>query len=218
MNIGKFIVIDGTDGSGKATQTKLLVERLAREGHPVRSISFPRYGQKSAGPVEEYLSGTYGTAEAVGAYRASVLYAVDRFAASGELRGWLDAGNIVVADRYVAANMGHQGGKIADPEERRRFLEWNDGLEYGLFGIPRPDLNLILHVPPEVSVRLMADRSKLDIHEQNLAHLKDAEACYLDIARSSAEFQLIECAPCGEILTREQIHGLIWEAVAPLLG
>src|SRR3954468_22900663 len=114
MKKGKFIVIDGTDGSGKATQTKLLVKRLQKSGHKVRIEDFPQYGKKSAGPVEDYLNGLYGSADQLGAYIPSIFYAVDRFAASERIRKHLAAGFIVVSNRYVTSNMAHQGGKIAN--------------------------------------------------------------------------------------------------------
>ncbi|HDH07740.1 MAG TPA: thymidylate kinase, partial [Candidatus Moranbacteria bacterium] len=146
MKIGKFIVIDGTDGSGKATQTKLLVERLKNDGHDVEIADFPQYGKKSAGLIEKYLNGKYGSAEEVGPYRASIFYACDRYDASFKIRKAVEEGKIVISNRYVTANMGHQGGKIKDPEERKKYFNWLYNLEYETFSIPRPDLNIILHV------------------------------------------------------------------------
>lgn len=214
-------MIDGIDGSGKSLQSEMLIEHLKKENYPVEIISFPQYGQKSAGPVEEYLTGAYGTAEEVGPYRASVLYAVDRFAAAPKIRHWLEEGNIVVANRYVASNMGHQGGKIKNDEERRIFFEWNDNLEYNIFKIPRPDLNIILHVTPEISqelVRKKAEREylsggKKDIHETDLEHLKNAEKTYLEIASRFPNFHLIECIADNHILTPEEIHQKIWDLI-----
>jgi dTMP kinase len=110
---GVFIVIDGTDGAGKKTQTDILCEKLKAYGFAVEIADFPQYGHKSAGLVEEYLNGRYGTAEAVGPYAASIFYACDRYDASFKIRKWLAEGKVVVSNRYVAANMGHQGGKIA---------------------------------------------------------------------------------------------------------
>jgi len=220
MPRGAFIVIDGTDGSGKATQTKLLVERLRAEGKAVETISFPQYGQKSCGPVEEYLSGKYGSASDVGPYRASVLYAVDRFDASSKIQGWLDQGSVVVADRYVGSNMGHQGSKIADPEERKRFFDWEMHLEHDLFGIPRPDVNVVLHVPSAISHELMKNREskhglKQDVHEQDPHHLRLAEEAYLDMTRQFETFQLIECVEQGALLSPERVHDKVWSIVSP---
>jgi len=220
MKNGKLIVIDGMDGSGKTEQTRLLIERMAREGIAVEQISFPRYGKKSCGPVEEYLSGKWGSPEAVGPYRASVFYAVDRWAAfrEGDLSP-LELGVHMIANRYVASNKGHQGSKIADPAERLAFFQWNDELEHGVFGIPRPDLNVILHVPAEVSLKLLAKRGRPPDAHENLEHLKAAEATYLEIARTLQGFALIECAtPDGkDILPLEDIHEMVWSAVRPLL-
>ncbi len=110
--LGKFIVIEGLDGSGKSTQSKLLTQYLRKEGYKVEKIDFPQHGEKSAGLVDEYLNGKYGSSEEVGPYRASVFYACDRYDASFKIRKWLKEGKIVVSDRYVASNVGHQGGKI----------------------------------------------------------------------------------------------------------
>lgn len=214
---GKLFVIDGTNGSGKATQTALLIDRLRKEGHKVEAAAFPQYGQKSAGPVEAYLAGEFGTPDQVGPRRGSIFYAVDRYAASRRIREWLDAGIHVVADRYVASNMGHQGSKIADKDERMAFYRWNDELEFGLFGIPRPDLNVILHVAPEVSMMLLEKRgTKPDAHE-NLEHQRAAERTYLEIAATFPGFALIECTAGDGILPVEAIHESVWTMVRPLL-
>jgi dTMP kinase len=215
---GKFIVIEGTDGSGKKTQADLLVEHLRADGQEVATISFPRYGRPSAGPVEDYLSGKYGSPEQVGAYRASIFYAVDRYAISHEIRAKLTAGCHVVCDRYVASNMGHQGSKLKDATERFNYYRWIMELEFGLFGIPRPDLNLILHVPVETALQLIEKRGNTkDAHETDPEHLHTAERTYLEISRNFNGFTLIECAPNGNLLSREDIHESVWKATAPLL-
>ncbi len=219
-------MIDGTDGSGKATQTEFLASRLRAAGFAAEVADFPQYGKKSAGLVEEYLNGRYGTAEEVGPYRASILYAADRYDASFQIRKWLDEGKIVISNRYVTANMGHQGGKIANPLERKSYFDWLDKLEYGLFNIPRPDLNLILHVDAAVAQRLVdkkGDREyvggeKRDIHEADLEHLRNAERVYLEIAKTFPGFSLIECTRAGEIMSREEIAGMVWLQVSRLLG
>ncbi|MFC1787711.1 dTMP kinase [Patescibacteria group bacterium] len=223
MNKGKLIVIDGTDGSGKATQTEFLIERLKKEGLSVQTISFPQYGQKSAGMVEEYLSGKYGTASQVGPKPSSIFYAVDRFDASFKIKKWLESGQTVVSDRYVGSNMGHQGSKISDPDERMKFYEWNMNLEHELFGIPKPDLNVVLHVPAEISFKLAQDRGgwkadiKTDIHETDINHLKDSVQAYLDITNRFDMFKLVKCVENEKLLTREEIHNRVWELVSPLI-
>lgn len=222
MPKGVFIVVDGTDGSGKATQTKQLVERLAREEYSVETIAFPQYGNKSCGPVEEYLEGKYGDANDVGPYKGSVLYAVDRFDASKTIKKWLDDGKVVIADRYVGSNMGHQGSKITDPKERKAFFEWAMQFEHELMRIPRPDVNLVLHVPAETTVELTKDRAlksnlSHDVHEADIAHLKAAEQTYIEMTKQFEEFHLIECMEQDQLLTPENIHELIWDYVQTYL-
>lgn len=218
---GVFIVIDGTDGSGKATQSRLLVERLKDEGFGVATFSFPQYNTKSAGPTEEYLAGKYGSAAEVGPYRGSIFYAVDRYDASFKIRVALAEGKVVVSDRYVGSNLGHQGGKIHEAEERLKFFHWNDGLEHNLFGIPRPDINIVLHVPPEISQKLADSGAKKgvshDIHESNFQHLKDAETAYLEIVKLFENFKLVECIEDDEYLPPKKIHEKIWQIINPLL-
>ncbi len=217
---GRLIVIDGTDGSGKATQTNLLVQRFRNEGLPVETISFPKYGHKSAGALEEYLEGKYGHAHEVTAHQASVLYAVDRFDASFQIRDWLDAGTHVVADRYVGSNMGHQGSKIDDPLERQAFFQWEMEFEHELMGIPKPDINIVLHVPARTTIELMKEREyksnlKKDIHEDDHTHLIAAEQSYLEIVNCFDNFHRIECVQDEQLLSREDIHELVWNAILP---
>ncbi len=225
MNKGKLIVIDGTDGSGKATQTNILVTRLKKKGYKVALVDFPRYGERSATLVEDYLNGKFGTAEEVGPYRSSIFFAVDRYVASLQVRTWLRDGYIVIANRYVTANMGHQGGKIHDAKKRKKFFRWLDTLEFGLFGIPRPDATIILHVPAAIAqtfvdkkgYRQYVSGTKRDLHEADLAHLRAAEKTYLEIADLLPKTQLIECADGDHILKREEIHRKIWNTVKKLL-
>jgi dTMP kinase len=217
---GRFIVIDGTDGTGKATQTKLLVEELKKNGYPLEMTDFPQYGTKSAGLIEEYLNGKYGQ---VGPEAASIFYAIDRFDASFKIRNWLNEGKIVISNRYVTANAGHQGGKIADDLDRLKFFKWLDNLEYNIFGIPKPDLNIILHVPAEVAQKLVdlksaderkyANGKKRDLHEADLNHLKNAEKVYLQIAKLFPNTKLVECMAGKELMSPEQIHNKVWELV-----
>jgi len=222
---GKFIVIDGTDGSGKTTQLNLLKNRLEAEGYVVAIADFPQYNTKSAGLVEEYLSGKYGKADEINSYKASIFYAVDRYDASFKIRQWLREGKIVLANRYTSANMGHQGCKIENPLERRVFFNWLDDLEYKIFEIPRPDLSIILHVDSAISQRLIKERGRedwngktADIHEDNLEHLKKAEQVYLEIANNFPNFKLINCTRNNELLNREEVSLLIWPAVNQIIN
>lgn len=214
---GKFIVIDGTDGSGKTTQLQLLASKLSAENYDVEIADFPQYNTKSAGMVEEYLSGKYGGADDVNPYAASLFYSVDRFDASLQIRKWLNEGKIVISNRYISSNFAHQGGKIDNPLERKLFFDWLSEIEYKIFNIPKPDLYLILHVEAEISQKLAQNRQRedwkgktKDIHEDNLQHLKKAEQAYLDIAQNLPDFRLIKCTRNNEIMSREDIHYLIW--------
>jgi len=222
---GKLIVIDGTDGSGKTTQFHLLKEKLEKQGYQVEVADFPQYNTKSAGLVEEYLSGKYGSADDVDPYKASVFYAVDRYDASFQMKKWLEEGKIILSNRYVSASMGHQACKIDNSLERKLFLNWLYDLEYKVFEIPKPNLSIILHVAPEISQKLAKDRAREDwdgktndIHEENLDHLKSAEQSYLDIAQNFPDFTLIECVRNNDIMSREEIHEKVWEKAKELLG
>ena len=224
--LGKFIVIDGTDGSGKGTQTDLIIQRLEKNNYQAAKADFPQYGKKSAALVEEYLNGKYGSAEAVGPYRASIFYAVDRYDASFKIKKWLNQGKIVIANRYVASNMGHQGGKIDDSSVRQVFFDWLDYFEYDLMDIPRPDQTIILHVDAAVAQNLVDRKgerpyikgAKRDIHEADLNHLRRAEQVYSEIAANFPGFTLIECSPGGRILTRGQINDLLWQEIKKILA
>lgn len=221
---GKLIVIDGSDGTGKATQTKLLIKRLQKAGYKVRVEDFPQYGKKSAGPVEDYLSGLYGTADELGAYIPSIFYAIDRFAASDRIRKHLAHGDIVVSNRYVTANMAHQGGKIANAGQRAKFFHWLDDFEYRFFKIPKPDLHIILHLPPRISVQLLKKRGpkfylgtkRRDIHETDIQHLESAEKIYLQIAKKF-KYPVIESYVDKKLLTPEEVSDKIFPIVKKYL-
>ncbi len=220
-----FIMIEGTDGSGKSLQTEMLVKHLTDEKKPVQQISFPRYGERSAAVIEDYLNGKFGSSEEVGPYRASIFYAVDRYAASQQIKTWLSEGYIVIANRYVGSNMGHQGGKIQDLTERKKFFDWVYDLEYNIFQIPKPNVNIILHVSPETSQSLIDKKEareylhgkKRDIHEDDLLHLKNAEEAYINIATTFPEFKLIECEENKIIQSPEIIHQKIWAEISKSL-
>lgn len=222
---GKFIVIDGTDGSGKATQIKLLVKKLKEKGYEVEIADFPQYGHKSAALVEEYLNGKFGPAEEVGPYRASIFYACDRYEASFKIKKWLEEGKIVISNRYVSANVGHQGGKIKDLKERNKYLNWLFDLEFNIFKIPKPDKNILLYMPPEIGYQLVdqkdlrkyIEKNKMkDIHEENLKHLRDAADAYL-YAAEKYNWDKIDCAPNNRLRVIQDISDEIWQKVMHIL-
>ena len=176
---GKLIVFEGTDGSGKATQSKLLFERLQREGVDCRKLNFPRYGEKSAALVELYLGGAFGTHPSdVNAYAASTFFAVDRYASYRTDWGEIyENGGLILSDRYTTSNAIHQGSKLPEAE-LPAFFDWLYDLEYGKMGLPRPDLVLYLDVDLPTSLKRMQHRqeklnTKADIHEQDEAYLEN---------------------------------------------
>jgi dTMP kinase len=227
MPKGFFLVIDGTDGSGKGTQTTRLVERLKSESRDIVMVDFPRYGNPSAYFVERYLRGEYGSLKDIDAYRASTFYALDRFDAAKDIRAALERGAIVVSNRYVSANKGHQMGKIKDPAERKKFLDWLNGFEYGILGIPKPDLTILLHVPADVGFDLIAKKDERaylngkvrDIHENDREHLRDAEQAYLSLTTLDTfeRWRLIECMDNDRLLSIEEVHERILGIIRPLL-
>ncbi len=232
---GKFIVIDGLDGSGKSTQLKILVGRLRKNGKQVSFFDFPKHGERSATLVDDYLNGKYGSADEVGPYRASIFFACDRYDSSFEIKKQLQAGKIVVSDRYFASNFGHQAGKIKDRVARKKYRRWIYDLEYNIFEIPKPDLNIILKVPAEISLRLsdsrtITDKQKLkrrksylgrmpkDIHEKDFMHLKNAYRAYLEAVREfPQDFKLIDCTQGERLFPPEIIHGKIWREVEKII-
>jgi len=223
---GTFIVIEGTDGSGKTEQFKRLVARLKKVGKKAATVDFPQYGKPSSYFVREYLNGRYGGWREVGPYRASLFYALDRFDISPRIRVTLGKGSVVVANRYLPSNMGHQGAKIKDPRERRRFFRWLYNLEYRILGIPRPNLTLVLHVPAAIAQRLVDGKgkreyvggAKRDIHEADLQHLKLAEQTYLSMVRTfPRDFKLVECFEGNRLLSIGEIHERVWAIVKKYL-
>ena len=216
---GKLFVLEGTDGSGKSTQFPLLLKRLKRLGHSVMTLKFPQYGQKSAGLVEEYLHGKYGMKPTdVNPYVASLFYALDRFDATTKIRAWLTEGSVVLLDRYVDSNAGHQGGKIKSIAHREKFLRWLYNIEYRILKVPRPDIVIILHVPATLSQKLLAEKERRDIHEVDLQHLKDTERSYLWLAQTHPkDHRVVECIERGRLLSPEQIHERIWEVLEQIM-
>ncbi|MFH0906601.1 MAG: deoxynucleoside kinase [archaeon] len=218
-NKGKLIVIDGTDGSGKTTQFELLKKAIVSKGYQIESMHFPQNGHKSAGLVEEYLSGKYGNANEVDPYTASVFYAVDRYDASFKIRDWLSSGKLVLLDRYIQANMGHQSGKIKNKISRDKYLDWLYNLEFNIFNIPKPDLVIILSVDPKKSISLIKERNKKDglkkdrdIHE-NLEHIKQAYEGYIFSAKKY-NWKIINCVDkLGNLRTIEDISKEVYDIV-----
>lgn len=218
---GLFFVIEGSDGSGKSTQYKLLVERLKSEGFSVKEIKFPRYNEEASYFERKYLSGDYGTAEELGPYVPSLFYALDRYDGGKQIQQWLDDGVIVIADRYIGANKAHQGQKIQDLQTRLAYYEWLDQLEFEMLGIPKPDLNIVLSVPAEIAIRLIekrGDSQAKDIHDADPEHLKGANRTYRELCDLYPDtFTHIKCIKHGELMSIPTISNIIYERLTPML-
>ena len=210
MAAKKLIVIEGLDGSGKATQAKRLTEALVEKGIPVREVSFPDYGSDSSALVRMYLSGQFGTdPQDVNAYAASSFFAVDRFASYK--KGWCRdyARGVVIADRYTTSNAVHQCSKLPK-EQWEDFLNWLFDFEYKKLGIPAPDRVIYLNVDPAVSQALMTarysgDENKKDIHERDIAYLRHSREAAAYCAEKLG-WETVDCCRDGQMRSIEDIH------------
>lgn len=224
MNKGKLITIEAGDGSGKATQTKALYDRLLAEGYQVLKVEYPDYQSESSALVRMYLGGEFGQqAENVSAYGASSFFAVDRYASY--LLKWRQAyesGWIILADRYTTSNMVHQAVKLKDSAEREEFLTWLWDFEFGRLQLPVPDRVIYLDMPPEISDRLINSRAakdssrKKDIHEKDTSYLHHCHRAYNEVAEKYGWVK-ISCAQQGNLRTVQDIHEDVYQAVKEIL-
>lgn len=222
MKRGKFIVIEGTDGSGKATQTRLLASALRRRGKKVQTIEFPQHGQSSAAPVDAYLNGDFGTLKEVTPYQAAIFYAVDRAAARKRIGDWLKNGTTVIADRYIASTFAYGGAGLRTAKERKHLRDWAQNLEFGLFKIPRPDRTIFLDVPSRLSRRLVLmkkkrayiQKGKRDLYEKDIRYQEKVRRAYTEYARRDRKVDRIECLVGGMLLSKKQVHAKILAALA----
>ena len=220
--MGKLIVIEGTDGSGKSTQFRLLTHRLEKDNTPFEKLVFPQYGEPSSALIRMYLGGEFGThPKDVNAYTASTFFAVDRFASYKKVWGrWYEQGGLVVSDRYTTSNAVHQASK-KPPEKQKAFLKWLYELEYDHMGLPRPDLVLYLDVPTDFTETLLRSReaatgTHADIHEADTAYLSASRR----MSRIAADFygwKVISCVAEGKMRSMEDIHEEIYRYVKALL-
>lgn len=217
--MGKLIVIEGTDGSGKSTQFQKLTQRLEAENRSFQKLIFPQYAEPSSALIRMYLGGEFGHNPAdVNAYAASAFYAVDRFASYKKVWGqWYENGGLIVSDRYTTSNAVHQASK--EPEEgRQAFLKWLYDFEYDKLGLPRPDLVIYLDVPTDFTEAMMRRREQdtnthADIHEQDMAYLATCRR----MGRAAAAYYgwtVIDCVQGGAMRSIEDIHEEIYRHVA----
>lgn len=219
---GKLIVFEGTDGSGKATQTRLLCEELDKRGIAYRKLEFPRYSEESSALIRLYLSGAFGSKpEDVNAFAAATFFSVDRYASYKQDWGnWYEQGGLILSDRYTTSNAVHQTSK--EPEAKQKeFLRWLYELEYEKLGLPCPDLVIYLDVPTAFTEEMMRSReastgTHADIHEKDTAYL----ATCRKVGRAAAEFYgwtIIDCVRDGAMRSIEDIHNEICRHVAACL-
>ncbi len=222
---GFIIGIEGTDGSGKQTQTNKLLERLLSDGKDVIRQSFPNYESESSGPVRMYLNKELSeTSDEISAYQASMFYAVDRFCTYKAGFGKeYNKGKIIIMDRYVQSNMLHQACKISDLQERDKFLNWLEDIEFDLFELPKPDIVVFLDMPVEVNLKLMEGRqfktgNTKDLHEQDSTHLEKAYNAGKYVAQKYG-WLVISCVDKdGNVRTREDIHEEIYSKIKDKIG
>lgn len=214
---GRLIVIEGSDGSGKATQTALLADRLKKEGLKINTLSFPDYDSESSALVKMYLRGDFGKdANAVSPYAASLFYAADRYASyQTSWRIKYEAGEMFLADRYVASNFVHQGVKLNE-NEREKFIEWLEDLEYNKLNLPKPDMTIFLDMPPEVSLNLVKTRGRSDIHEKDADYLKNVYNTY-NLLSNKFGWEKICCSFENSPKSVEEISGMVYNKVKTMV-
>ena len=220
--MGKLIVIEGTDGSGKSTQFRLLTDRLESEQVKFQKLVFPQYSEPSSALIRMYLGGEFGKSPSdVNAYAASAFYSVDRYSSYRKVWGkWYEEGGLVVSDRYTTSNAVHQTSK--EPEDKREdFLNWLYDFEYDKLGLPRPDLVIYLDVPTDFTEKMLRHRenethTQADIHEQDMQYLATCRR----MGRAAAEhygWTVIRCVRDGAMRSMEDIHEEIYRHVAACL-
>lgn len=225
-----FIVLEGLDGAGKSTQIKKLREMFAEQGIPSEYIHFPRFDAPYFGDmIARFLRGEFGSVDQVDPYIVAMLYAEDRRDAATLIRGWMEQGKVVIADRYVYSNIGYQCAKVESKSKREELKQWIFSLEYDYFKIPRPDVSLFLDVPFAFTERkLLAevregdDREYLngrkDIHEQSMDLQRKVRQVYFDAAQVDENMHIVDCSTAeGEMASPEIIFQRVRERVKPYL-
>ncbi len=216
--MGKLIVFEGTDGSGKSTQFHLLTKRLQAMGIDFRTMEFPQYSEQSSALIRMYLGGEFGARPSdVNAYAASTFYAVDRYASYRKVwRKYYENGGIMLSDRYTTSNAVHQASK--EPEESREdFFRWLYEFEYRHMELPKPDVVIYLDVPTELAGQMLRKReastnTHADIHEQNMDYLRVCRNTGLQAAKYYG-WTIIDCASNGKMRSVDDIHNEIFEIV-----
>lgn len=209
---GRIVVIEGTDGSGKTTQTNLLIERAKKEGIDAVSLRFPQYSENLFGAlIRECLDGKRGDFINIDPKIASVLYACDRFETMKKIAEWREEGKLIILDRYVTSNQIHQGGKIKDEKEREEFLSWLSKMEYEILKNEKPDIVFYLNMPMEVSVDLISKREGVkDSADSDFNYLKNSKEAGLYMVTKEPFWKVVDCMEGNTLLPPEKIHEKIW--------
>ncbi len=224
MSTAKLIVIDGGENVGKATQADMLLNRLMNEGFQVGKLDFPRHNQNMVGRlVEDCLSGACGEMSGLDPRVMATLYAADRYESKKQIEEWMAEGRVIIFDRYVSANMLHQGARIEDVDKRTEFFGWIEELEYGVFGMPRPQVTVYLEVPPDETLKLleyMEDLGGVVTGPEDAAKLHQSKVteCARYLSTTQQNWNSINCLSGGELRSREDIHEDVYRAVRPFLG
>lgn len=217
---GKIIVIEGTDCSGKETQTKLLEKKLKERGEKCVRFDFPNYKT----PTGKIVGGAYLGKPEIGSclfeegavnvdpHVVCLYYAADRKYSLPKIQKYLDDDYNVILDRYTTSNLAHQGSKIHEKEERFNMYQWIDKLEYWLLKLPKPDKTIFLHVPYEKTLELRKNRKDIDEHEKSIEHLKHAEEAYLELAELY-NWNRIECVKDDKLRSIEDISDEVMDII-----
>lgn len=212
--MGKLIIIEGSDGSGKETQTNLLYKKLKNRNLNIKKISFPNYESPASTPLKMYLAGEFGqNVDDVNTYAASTFFAVDRYASyKQDWETFYNNKGIIISDRYTTSNMVHQASKIENEGEKQEYLDWLIDLEWNKLKLPTPDVVIFLDVSPELSQKLMSDRKnkitgeeKKDIHEDNYEYLKKSYYNALKLAKKY-NWVIVSCETNGTLKNIEEIN------------
>jgi len=217
---GKFIVLEGIDGSGKRTQLEMLSRALAERAICCEEVSFPNYSGFFGKLVARFLNGDFGPLESVDPHFSALLYAGDRFESKPKMTPALEGGKVLLADRYIGSNLAHQGARVA-PGERGEFLRWLRELEYQIYGLPAEDLVVYLRVPVEEAHRLIGEKSareytsrRRDLQEASLTHLSAAAEVYDQLA-TQPNWMRLECTDAaGSLRAPSSIHKEIMSVIA----
>ena len=220
---GKIIAIEGIDGSGKGTQSRRLLETLQAEGLSVTLLSFPRYSSTRFGAaIGDFLNGRFGDLDTVSPWLVSVLYAGDRFESKAVIEQAVIENDLLLFDRYTSSSIAHQGAKV-DATERDEIIRWIEEIEHEVFGLPRPDLNLLLDVSVETSQALIRKKAPrdytdaaADLQESNVAYMTGVHACYQQLSKRD-DWKCVACEGASGVKSMDEIANEVREAIRDVL-